>query len=197
MFFPCSEDAAAAAVCNPNPSTSLATASRSAQGKKAQPKHSPSNPTKVEPNPGCLRKIWVKSPPAGHVCGLSSTGSRHGAQGSWAPSPSPLHPIQLSLAAGAHLLGYGMSSTNVKCKVILTSWSSSKFSRGFFSPSNFFLSGFFHQNTLFKKNVHLELPDPRFLKATTFLYQHLSNWEKPHLSDPMHEVRYTEIPEQP
>lgn len=61
--------------------------------KKAQPKHSsPSKPAKVEPNSGCLRKIRLKTPHAGHICGLSSTRSRHRAQHSCAPSPSASLP---------------------------------------------------------------------------------------------------------
>lgn len=114
------------------------------------------------------------------------------------PAHLPLCPIQLSRAVGAHLLGYGMSSTNVKHKVILTSWSISKFSRRFFSPSNFFLCKFFHQNTLFEKSIHIDLPDPRCLKASNNIpvatFEQLG---KTLLSDSVPEVRYTEILEQP
>lgn len=133
-MFPCSEDAAA--LCNPQSKCLVSNGIQECLRKK---KHNPNTPLPQNP----LRwsqalDAYTKSDWRTHMWTFQHLVQ---AQSSGLlctqPISSPSHPIQPSWAVEAHLLGYRMSSTNVKCKVILTSWSSSKFSRGFFPLQTF------------------------------------------------------------
>lgn len=114
----------------------------------------------------------------------------------WTPvHPARLPPHPMPTARGWWGMSPGRTGChrcNVKCKVIVASLNSSKFSKAFFPTSIFFSSVDFSIKTHYlKKSIHLELPAPRCLKPRCSIpVATLEQLGKTFLPDSVHEARY-------